>query len=74
LEYWRDSVIGVEGLNGDWCRIDSLATEPTRQMLYDYFLHRIWKDYALQNEKANEKVSDQDRYPLSITLQIQLAV
>jgi hypothetical protein len=30
LNYWRDIVIGVEGINGDWCRIDSLATEERR--------------------------------------------
>jgi hypothetical protein len=30
LQYWRDSVIGVEGVNGDWCRIDSLAMEKKR--------------------------------------------
>jgi len=30
LQYWRDSVIKVEGMNGDWCRIDSLAMEEKR--------------------------------------------
>jgi len=44
LVHWRDIALNIYG--GEYCRLDSLAMDPNRQMMYDYFLHRIWKNYA----------------------------
>ena len=44
LTHWRDVVLTIYG--SQYCRLDSLALDKNRQMIYDFFLHRIWKDFA----------------------------
>lgn len=58
LTHWRDVVLTVYG--NYYCRLDSLALDKNRQMIYDFFLHRIWKDYAKRSQKSSESQEKQD--------------
>ena len=42
--HWRDLVLTVYGK--EYCRLDSLALDPNRGMIYDFFLHRTWKHFS----------------------------
>lgn len=44
LVHWRDIVLAVYG--SEYCRLDSLALDPNRGMIYDFFLHRTWKHFS----------------------------
>lgn len=44
LVHWRDVVVVIQGT--EFARLDSLALEPNKQMIYDYLVHRVWKNYA----------------------------
>lgn len=44
LGHWRDIVLSVYGT--EYCRLDSLALDPNRGMIYDFFLHRTWKHFS----------------------------
>jgi hypothetical protein len=50
LSHWRDVVLTVYG--NQYCRLDSLALDKNRQMIYDFFLHRIWKDFSKRTHKT----------------------
>jgi hypothetical protein len=57
LSHWRDVVLTVYGTQ--YCRLDSLALDKNRQMIYDFFLHRIWKDFSRKEELFSEHSKQQ---------------
>ena len=82
LSHWRDITLNVYG--GEYSRLDSLAMDPNRQMMYDYFLHRIWKDYAKKHKEEQEHLSkkmqvkmfpcadDSEKEPEDIEIMLQI--
>ena len=44
LLYWRDVVVNIAGSHP--CLLSGLQMDPNKQMIYDYFIHRIWRDYS----------------------------
>lgn len=55
LQHWRDVTFTV--LGEEFVRLDSLAREPNRQMIYDYLIHRVWKNYSKLRMDEGEKIS-----------------
>lgn len=52
LRHWRDLVVSVYG--SEFSTINSLALDKNRGMVYDFFLHRIWREFSRSDAMKKE--------------------